>query len=275
MAYRLETPLFSDYADKHRWIYLPPGTRMRAQGDGLIDFPVGAALIKNFGYRLDDGSYRTIETRLLLRRESGWVALPYIWRADGSDADLRLAGGRTPVSFTDPSGTRHQISYAVPNRNQCKECHALSGQVTPIGPKLRNIVLPPQARERVTGADWAAPRLPRWDDAAAPLAARARAYLDVNCAHCHNPAGAASNSGLFLEYERAPGMATGLHKRAVAAGRGGGGLDNDIEPGAPDRSILLYRMRSTDPGIAMPELGRATVHSEAVTLMEQWIAAMR
>jgi hypothetical protein len=166
------------------------------------------------------------------------------------------------------------ISYAVPNRNQCKECHGLSGQVTPIGPKLRNIELSDDARARISGADWSLPRLPRWDDASEPLAARARAYLEVNCAHCHNPAGAASNSGLFLEYERPEGMATGIRKRAVAAGRGGGGLDNDIEPGAPDRSILVYRMHSTDPGIAMPEVGRSTVHSEAVTLMEQWIAAM-
>jgi uncharacterized repeat protein (TIGR03806 family) len=274
IPYTLGTPLFSDYADKRRFIYLPPGTRMTAHGDGLVSFPVGAAIIKSFGYPQADGSYRTIETRLLLHRAEGWVALPYIWRADGSDADLRLAGGRQQVSYTTPSGQQQTISYAVPNRNQCKTCHELSQVVTPIGPKLRNLELSASHRPLVDGADWAAPRLPRWDDAAQPLASRARAYLDVNCAHCHNPRGSASNSGLFLEYERTEGMVTGIRKRPVAAGRGSGGLDYAIDPGHPDRSYLLYRLRSLDPGIAMPELGRASVHDEGVRLLEQWIAGM-
>lgn len=274
IPYTLGTPLFSDYADKRRFIYLPSGTRMTANGEGLVGFPVGAAIIKSFGYPQPDGSYRTIETRLLLKRAEGWVALPYIWRADGSDADLRIAGGRTPVTFTTPSGRTTTISYAVPNRNQCKTCHELSGAVTPIGPKLRNVELNQTHRSLVSGADWTGPRLPRWDDSSQPLAQRARAYLDVNCAHCHNPRGSASNSGLFLEYERPDGMATGLLKRPVAAGRGSGGFDYTIAPGQPDRSIMLYRLRSLDPGVAMPELGRASVHEEGVSLLEQWVAGM-
>ena len=274
IPYTLATPLFSDYSNKRRFIYLPPGTRMTANGEGLVSFPIGAAIIKSFGYPQPDGSYRTIETRLLLHRAEGWVALPYIWRADGSDADLRIAGGRTPVTFTTPSGETRTISYAVPNRNQCKTCHELSQVVTPIGPKLRNLELGATHRPLVEGADWTAPRLPRWDDAAQPLAPRARAYLDANCAHCHNPRGSASNSGLFLEYERPEGMVTGIRKRPVAAGRGSGGMDYAIDPGHADRSYLLYRLRSLDPGIAMPELGRASVHDEGVRLLETWIGAM-
>jgi uncharacterized repeat protein (TIGR03806 family) len=272
--YALRTPLFTDYADKRRFIYMPAGAEARVSGDGLIEWPVGTALIKSFGYPQADGSYRTIETRLLLRRATGWVALPYIWRADGSDADLRIAGGRQPVSFTTPSGQAMTISYAVPNRNQCKTCHETSGEVTPIGPRLRNMDMAPQHRPAIAGASWSLAVLPRWDDAAQPLDARARAYLDVNCAHCHNPRGSASNSGLFLEYERPPSMATGLMKRPVAAGRGSGGFDYAIDPGHPERSIMLYRLRSLDPGIAMPELGRATVHGEGAALLDQWIAGM-
>lgn len=272
--YALRTPLFTDYADKRRFIYMPDGAEARVSGDGLIEWPVGTALIKSFGYPQADGSYRTIETRLLLRRATGWVALPYIWRPDGSDADLRLAGGRQPVRFTTPSGQAMTISYAVPNRNQCKTCHESSGEVTPIGPRLRNMDMAPQHRPAIAGADWSLATLPRWDDAGQSLDARARAYLDVNCAHCHTPRGSASNSGLFLEYERPPGMATGLMKRPVAAGRGSGGFDYAIDPGHPGRSIMLYRLRSLDPGIAMPELGRATVHEEGAALLEQWIAGM-
>lgn len=278
IPYALRTPLFSDYAEKRRFIYLPPGTQMTAHGDGLVDLPVGAAIIKSFGYR-QDGALRTIETRVLLHRASGWSALPYVWRADGSDADLRLAGGRVPVTFTDPQGQARSISYAIPNRNQCKECHGLSGGgtsvVTPIGPKLRNIELAASDRRRIAGADWAGPRLPVWNDpATGSLAERARAYLEVNCAHCHNPRGSASNSGLFLEYERPTGVATGIGKRPVAAGRGSGGLDYAIAPGVPERSFLLYRLRSVEPGVAMPELGRSSVHDEGVDLLTAWIAAM-
>ena len=67
----------------------------------------------------------------------------------------------------------------------------------------------------------------------------------------------------------------GIGKRPVAAGRGSGGFDFVIEPGHPERSILLYRLKSTDPGIAMPEVGRATVHKEGAELLEQWISEMK
>ena len=275
IAYTLNTQLFSDYADKARLIYLPDGATLNADGDGLVDFPVGSAIIKTFSFRQVDGTVRHVETRLLLHRATGWVAVPYIWRADGSDADLRLAGGRMPVSFVDARGGTHTISYAVPNRNQCRTCHQRDEVLTPIGPQLRNLQLTPRLRAAFLGGDVTQTyALPSWDDAGAPLVARARAYLDVNCAHCHHPHGSASSSGLFLEYDRPMGMATGVWKRPTAAGRGSGSLEYAIVPGDPARSILLYRMRSTDPGIAMPELGRSLVHDEGVALIEHWIAAM-
>ena len=101
--------------------------------------------------------------------------------------------------------------------------------------------------------------------------ARARAYLEVNCAHCHNPAGAASNSGLFLEAAQRDVTARGIGKPPVAAGRGSGGRLVDIAPGRPDESILLHRMTSTEPGVAMPELGRALPHDEALAMLRTWI----
>lgn len=260
--YRLNTPLFSDYAEKFRYLYLPPGTRASPQGDGLPYYPVGTVLVKSFGYPADmrapDRDVRILETRLLIRRASGWLALPYVWQGD--EALLRRGGTRLPVRWTDAAGRLREISYAVPNQNQCKECHALAGAVMPIGPKARN--LPGGA-------------LPVWDDTrTGSLDARARAYLDVNCGHCHNSKGSASNSGLFLTWDEGDPVARGIGKRPVAAGRGSGGLDLDIAPGHPDRSILTFRMRSTEPGIAMPELGRATVHDEAVVMLDDWIRAM-
>jgi len=263
--YTLSTPLFSDYSEKDRFIYVPPGRTARHTGDGLIQFPVGSALIKTFGY-----PGRTLETRVLLRRASGWVALPYVW--DGGDAVLKRGGTRIEVTVKG-----QPISYAVPNQNQCKECHQQAGAIQPIGPKARNLDPAQLAGLVKAGLLDRAPAgytLPRWDDPKAPIEARARAYLDVNCGHCHSREGIANNSGLFLTFEEADPVARGIGKRPVAAGRGSGGLDFAIAPGAPDRSILLYRMNSTEPGVAMPELGRAMVHKEGVALVRAYIAGM-
>lgn len=277
-AYRLETPLFSDHAEKERYLYLPEGSRAAYAPNAAFELPVGAALIKTFGYE-ENGRFRPIETRLLLHRTSGWVALPYLWDAAGNDAVLKRAGARVPVSFRAEDGVQRNISYAVPNQNQCKECHAHNREIVPIGLKARHLNHGGQLQAWLARgildrlpSDTAA--LARWDDEGAPLDARARAYLDINCAHCHNPAGAASNSGLFLEWDRQDGNALGMGKRPIAAGRGSGGHAFAIAPGAADQSILIYRMESVDPGIAMPELGRATVDQQGVALLRKWINSM-
>jgi uncharacterized repeat protein (TIGR03806 family) len=280
VAYGLRTPLFSDYAEKQRFVYVPDGARVSADAEGRLEFPVGSALIKTFGFGSGAG-FRPIETRVLLRRAGGWEALPYVWNADLSDADLKVAGTRLPVTVTRPDGQRIEISYAVPNKNQCKECHSSAGAVVPIGPVAANMDIAPSAaavfRKRI---DWAAAPIaangPVWNDpSTGSLDQRARAYLMVNCAHCHNPKGSASNSGLFLNYGAAADRtATGVYKRPVAAGRGSGGREFAILPGQPDQSIMIHRMASTEPGVAMPEVGRSMVHEEGVALIRAWISSL-
>lgn len=274
--YVLNTPLWSDGAEKLRFIYIPEGTQLEADGEGLLRFPVGSAIIKTFAFG-EGKARRLIETRVLLHRANGWVALPYRWNAEQTDATLALAGGR--VDLVTPAG--EAISYAIPNKNQCKTCHSKDGQVIPIGPKARNLAPEWLERMAASGALDRAPavarRLPVWTargdrDAAEPFA---RAYLDVNCAHCHQPGGGASNSGLDLRWEQRDPHAFGLFKRPVAAGRGAGDNDFSIVPGHPDQSILLYRMASAEPGVAMPELGKATVDREGVAVVRRWISEMQ
>ena len=281
--YALETPLFSDYAEKYRFLYVPAGKTAAYRPAGIFGLPVGSALIKSFGYPADlrapEQGVRLIETRVLLHRPSGWIALPYVWNEDGTDAELKRAGKRTDISWTHLDGATKRISYAVPNVNQCKGCHERSGALVPIGPSARNLNHNGQLQRLAAAglldrAPADAPTLPRWDDTAQPLEARARAYLDVNCAHCHSRNGSASNSGLYLSYEETDPVALGIYKRPVAAGRGSGGFAYAIEPGAPGRSILIHRMKSIEPGVAMPELGRATAHAEAIKLLGDWIEAM-
>ncbi|WP_339822907.1 SO2930 family diheme c-type cytochrome [uncultured Parasphingorhabdus sp.] len=278
VPYSLNTPLFTDYAEKYRFIYVPEGPQAKANGDGMFDFPVGSALIKSFGYEID-GKPRLLETRVLLHRADGWLALPYVWNEEQTEARLKVAGARIAVNFTDPSGKKRSINYGVPNKNQCKECHALSDAVVPIGPKARNLTHDGQLADfaRLGLIDQEPKveyRVPVWGETSAPLNDRARGYLDVNCAHCHNINGSASNSGLFLTYEEKMPVRFGINKRPVAAGRGSGNHDFDIAPGDPDGSIMIYRLNSLDPGISMPEVGRSIVHDEGVALLSQWIAEM-
>jgi uncharacterized repeat protein (TIGR03806 family) len=272
--YALNTPLWSDGAEKLRFIYRPEGTRLEADGEGLLKFPVGAAIIKTFAFGTG-AERRLIETRVLLHRADGWLALPYRWNAEQTEATLALTGGR--VDLVTPAG--EAISYAIPNKNQCKTCHSKDGTVIPIGPKARNLSESWLRDAVASGFLDAMPEggnaMPDWQHASSGTTEqRARAYLDVNCAHCHQPGGGASNSGLDLRWEQNDPHAYGLFKRPVAAGRGSGDNDFAIVPGQPDKSILLYRMDSSEPGIAMPELGKASVDQQGVAVVRRWISEM-
>ncbi len=275
VPYSLNTPLFSDGADKLRFVYIPDGGTAVARNDNeVLQFPVGSALIKTFAFG-EGENRRLIETRVLLHRADGWLALPYRWNGEQTEATLALAGGRT--ALTTPTG--ESISYRIPNKNQCKECHGLEGEVVPIGPKARNLShdwLNGFVKRGLLDAVPAnADRMPDWSaPSTAGAEAAARAYLDVNCAHCHRPGATASNSGLDLRWEQDDPVKLGIMKRPVAAGRGSGGHDFDILPGKPRKSILLHRMKSTDPGVAMPELGRATIDPEGIAAIERWIVEL-
>ncbi|WP_417449131.1 SO2930 family diheme c-type cytochrome [Kordiimonas sp.] len=293
VPYGLITPLFTDYAHKYRFVYVPKGTKASYDGKEVMHFPTGSALLKTFAYPADfrspEKDIRLIETRLLIRQEKGWNAWAYVWDAALGDAVLKVAGKTLPVSWLDETGAERSTNYVVPNKNQCKGCHTLDKVFSPIGPKARNLnrdftytsgtanqLDHWSALGLLEGAPASgdAPKVPEFDDAAAPLDARARAYLDINCAHCHRLEGPASTSGLFLTWDEDNKTTWGYKKRPVAAGRGSGGLAYDIMPGEPENSILVYRLNSVDPGVMMPEVGRTMVHTEGVALLKEWIASI-
>ena len=292
VPYDLNTPLFSDYATKYRFVWMPPGTSATYSDTDAFTFPVGAILAKTFAYpgAGQGGKQRIIETRLLVNGLAGWATLPYVWNQAQTEATLDLAADPTTVHWMHPSGTRYTIDYVIPNTNQCKGCHDRSKQVTPIGPKARNLNRDfnyPEGRVNQL-AYWTrigylkgtppdgAPKLAVWDDpASGTLDARARAYLEVNCAHCHNPRGPANTTGLYLLAAQTDPMRLGLCKVPVSAGQGSGDLLFDVVQGKPEESILIHRMESTTPKVMMPELGRSMVHGEGVTLIREWIASMR
>jgi uncharacterized repeat protein (TIGR03806 family) len=290
VGYELTQALFSDYALKQRFVYLPPGQAAVYNADETFAFPVGAVLIKTFAYPADfrrpDAALRLLETRLLIHKPGGWEGATYVWNAAQTEATLAIAGADFPATFLDAAGQSQNVDWHAPTKNQCKGCHSVDGQITPIGPKARFLNRPGSdgmnqlaawaASGRLIGAPSPdrAPRTPPFDDATSPLDARVRAYLDINCAHCHNPRGPANNSGLDLRGLQHDPAQWGVAKRPVAAGRASAGLEFAIDPGKPDRSILVYRLTSTDPGEMMPELGRGLVHKEGLALVRQWIAEM-
>ena len=293
LPYTLITPLFSDYAEKSRFVWIPQGKQATYTTDGVIDLPVGAVIVKTFYYPNDfrDAAKgrRIMETRLLIHRESGWDAETYVWNDEQTEAVREIAGVQKPVSFINANGEKVSFTYGVPNKNQCSGCHELGGKITPIGPKVRNMNCNYTYAEGemnqlkkwesigfLTGLQANAPKVAKWNDAASgTLDDRARAYLDINCAHCHNPKGPAKNSGLDLSYTNNDPTAIGIGKYPVAAGGGAGKNKFDIDPGHPENSILNYRLESTNSEVMMPELGRTLVHTEGVALIREWVLAMK
>lgn len=287
IGYDLVNPLFSDYAGKHRAVYVPKGKTARYNDAGVLEFPVGTVLIKTFAFAPDmrepaEGEHY-VETRLLIHKEQGWTAYPYIWNAEQTEATYAPVGDRHVIETIAPDGEALSIDYAVPNRNQCKLCHSRNGEMTPIGPTARNLnhdgphganqLSDWTERGILTGAPEAAPAAPAaFGDA--PIEQRARAWLDINCAHCHRSGGGASNSGLFLAWDENKPTGWGIHKRPTAAGRGSGDGLFVIEPGKPDQSILVHRLASVEPGVLMPELGRTVVDQEGLKLIRDWISGM-
>ena len=287
-VYNINTPLFSDYALKLRTVHLPDGTQVSYDAYEAFDFPVGSIVTKTFFYAADgevssssDGftevnlsEYTLVETRLLVKQSGGWDALPYVWQGD--DAYLDLTGELIPMELGD-----QRFAYHVPSKNECGGCHITnhtSGELRPIGLKARHIPAIEQQRWAdaglLVGTPETFPQNARFSDAQAPVEHRARSYLDANCGHCHNAAGAADTSGLLLDYADLSLRQMGLCKPPIAAGRGSGGRRYSIVPGQPDASILTYRMETNDPGRRMPEIGRAIAHTEGIQLIENWIAQL-
>ena len=286
--YELNTPLFSDYAKKGRFIYLPEGTAMSWQDVEVFDMPIGAVIIKHFYYLADErdleSEKRFIETRILKNTDKGWKAWGYWWNDEQTDAEYKALGGKTDVTWTDLKGKTREVRYESPNQFQCKSCHSYDGKIRPIGPAARQL----HGGEVDYVDDWVEAGLLRgapadhstwpimdWKAEGVTVAVAARAYLDANCGYCHRHEGPASTSGLFLHDKYPTGPETGVLKSPVAAGKGSGGRKYDILPGKPDKSILYYRMESNNPAVRMPELGRSLADEEGLKVVRAWIEQMK
>jgi len=293
LPYTVSSPLWSDNAGKERFLVLP--------ADGAVEFslldswelPQETVLIKHF-YFADDlseptGPRRVIETRLLINEGEEWNGYIYLWNDAQTEATKIVAGTFVDVEYLNTDGSTYQGPYVVPNSNQCKNCHSNDDRNQPIGATTRQLNIEvTRDGVLVNQISWLAKQgvfsgsLPDLDNApvlAAPdglasLDARARSYLESNCGHCHRAGGDGGTSGLVLLADEINLTAVGLCKKPVAAGSGSGGLLYDIVPGSPEESIMLYRMKSLDPQIKMPEITNLRVPEDGVELITEWILSL-
>lgn len=276
VPYAPAAPFWSDHAAKERWLALPNRTAIGVASDGDFALPIGTVLMKHF--RLNG---TLIETRLFMRHPDGdWAGYTYEWNAQGSDATL-VQGGKTVTigaqSWRYPSGgeclTCHtaaagfalgletaqlnkDLTYASTGRtaNQLRTLDAISMFTTPLGdPTLR-------------------PAMPDPFDAAAPLAARARAYLHTNCAQCHRPNGP-TQSALDLRFSTLLSSTNACGVQPQFGDLGLGAAARIIAPGSPADSVLVARANRRDAS-GMPPLASSVVDAAGVALLESWVAGL-
>lgn len=305
LPYEPASALFSDYAHKKRFVWMPNGTKATYNGDGnILELPVGAALIKTFYYDnvqgFAAGSKRIIETRVMIRKATGWIFADYVWNANQTEAFLDNGGSFTTVNWLE-NGTPKTANYRIPSEEQCIVCHKKREIVngveitayTPIGIKPQNLNV-----NRTYGSEtknqllkWidqgylqnnftlptAANTTIDYTDATKPLELRVRSYFDINCAHCHandrhcdyrpmrfafaETANNPANMGVCVETQDMQDFDPALSKI--------------VNPGNINRSMLYHRLNTTDEAYRMPLHGRTVIHEEGVEMIEQWINSLQ
>lgn len=291
LPYDVITPLFSDYAKKSRFVWVPPGSAAVQGGDQeVLAFPERSVLIKTFYYdRVQpQDSRRLIETRLMFKRGGQWEFANYVWNADQSEAYLDLQGSLTQVTWIDPEGDQREVEYRIPAWGECMTCHKHGDDPMPIGPKPRNL------HRLMTYADGSHDQLERWkqrgildgpgsmgvvpvarwDDVTEDITQRVRAYLDMNCAHCHGDGNHCSYRPIRFNWEQsvdltALGVCVTPEEPLLPA------HSHIVTPSNLERSVLHYRLASTEVAERMPLLGRTVVHEEAQQLIELWINSLQ
>jgi uncharacterized repeat protein (TIGR03806 family) len=277
IPFDVNAPLFADFTGKQRFFRLPPGGKITYHADGTWIFPTGTMVIKSFGV-----GTRLIETRVFIKQDGGWTPTTYLWNEQQTEATLLLVGARVPITVQNEQGQDVAIEYRVPNTNQCYGCHGTPGETDMLGLRTRQMNRDGQIEQLVAMGAFDGPlpppsewgKLPDPYAAGGDLDAKARAWLEANCAHCHSPGGAAGGTRLWLNVDVTTPIDYGICRIPNAAGAGAGGRRFDIVPGAPDESVMTFRIASTVPGIKMPEMPVQLVDQRGVDLITAWIAAM-
>ncbi len=281
-------PLWTDGADKRRWLHLPAGSWIDAADPDAWVFPVGTRVWKEFRFH-----GQPAETRYIERTADGWRYASYAWRDDGT---ATLAPARGILNSTEiTAGVRH----AIPSRTDCTACHEagpsrllgvsalqLSDDRDPMavhaegvpegGVTLGDLVARGLVRRLPSALTRVSPRI----DAATPVARAALGYLHGNCGMCHTGAGEMASLRFVLQHSlagppdvrSAAVLSTALGQPSLFRSTLLPQVSTRLTPGQPDASMLLARMDSRHPVLQMPPLGSRLVDRDAVELIRRWIA---
>lgn len=304
IPFEVSSPLFTDFALKHRFIYVPPGDGCEIGYSATEKwvFPKGSVLVKTFAFPVDERDpglgEQLIETRLLINEgKGGWRALVYQWDEMGQTTMLQRIGATVDVTYTLENGDERNIPfYTIPQENDCKDCHNVSDVMKPIGPStamlnidntydsapenqvdyIQALGLFDRAPEAV-GDRFTLPDPFEVGGLNSPNE-KARSYMHSNCGHCHSRTGPVFDKTLYLDYASTdpegdtPPANWGVCKPPTSAGNSieCEGFTVDVEPGDPDESLLSCRVETVDVG-KMPPIGRTQLHDEGLALIEDWI----
>jgi len=271
-SYAPQYPLWSDGADKRRWLVLPPGASIDASQPDAWVFPPGTKLWKEFSH---EG--RRVETRYIERGTDGrWRYATYVWNERGDDALLAPAEGARASLVPEAPGGR----YDIPAQADCRACHegtavpVLGFSALQLSSELRALVAQGVLRGLPAPMLEDPPRIA----ATSPVERAALGYLHANCGHCHNDSAGAAPARLRLAQSAVADAATRDALRATfmaATSRyrlpGAVGDTLIVAPGRAGTSLIALRMRSRAPRMQMPPLGTRVPDVEGIALIERWI----
>lgn len=271
----------SSSAELHREPIEVPGSMFHQQ----FVFPKDGVLMKTLSMEMTAGktaSRRRLETQLLHYDGRNWRGYSYRWSEDEKDAMLVGAAGEDrPLEVKDakaPGGKRVQ-TWHYPGRNECFVCHnpwtenRLSFNLPQLNgarelSRLEKMAVVKRVDDAAAkGGDPPDAPLVNPYDESATLDRRARSYLQVNCAHCHQ-----FGAGGTAEIELRSKIPLAETKLLTPPKQGAFGIREAqiVAPGDPDRSVLYFRVAKTGHG-RMPHIGSELVDEAAMKLLHDWI----
>ena len=291
LPYDVQSPLWSDGADKRRWMALPSGTNITFAENGAWGFPEGTVFVKHFEMAMDERrpeELRRLETRVLVAGQGGsYYGASYKWNAAGTEAELLLESQLEALEIVQPDTTLRRQEYFYPGPNDCLVCHnPEAGHVLGVRTAQLNgeTIYEDGGQPANQLATWSAlglfdqalsieeiqsfPKLAALGDEDRSIEDRVRSYWDSNCSMCHGVI-----EGLRANWDAR--FETPLVQQAVVSGPSVG-VEGEfvVVPGDPEASLMFQRDSATEAGIRMPPLGRTRTDLEYIELLELWMNSL-
>ena len=290
IPFGVNLPFWSDHAQKSRFVSVPSGQTVTYDAVAGWTFPAGTVFVKHFDMDLDEGpgtTMRRLETRVLVRAAAGGVyGVTYRWNSAGTAA-TRVDNTQTEnLSFTRAGGGTRSQSWLYPSPADCMTCHtANAGHILGANARQLNGTYPYALGSDNQLRTWgfiglfsnapndaaiaACPKVVPPSDTSASLTLRARSYLDVNCAYCHQPGGAPANFDARFS--------TPLAAQFLINGRVNDPMGtNDARVIAQNDLVrsIIHRRVDTVAAQRMPPLGRNVIDTAGRDLLSTWIASL-